>query len=140
MCLETTNRKHFMFCLRNSLLKTSCLHNFQLILSSKFGIYLKTIKKSNFANSSTSCVLAHRQQDSFKLVFSAIKCFWTHSNTHLAYARLPLPSVTIGGMWSRTFLKYGYVQSCVACQKLICTSFYWDETQCMNQRTKPFVC
>ena len=52
----------------------------------------------NFANSSPSCVLAHGQQDSFKLAFSAIKCFWTHSNTHLPYVRLLLPSVTIGGM------------------------------------------
>ena len=29
-----------------------------------------------------------------------------------------------------TFLTYGYMQSCVACQKLICTSYYWDATQC----------
>ena len=45
----------------------------------KFGIYLKITKKSSFANSSPSCVLAHGQQFSFKLAFSAIKCSWTHS-------------------------------------------------------------
>ena len=67
----------------------------------KFGTYLKTMKKSNFANSSPSCVLADGQQDSFKLAFSTIKCFWTHSNTHLANVRLLLPSVTIGtGVWT----------------------------------------
>ena len=123
-------------------LTTTTLHSLVKFLQIqnplKFGIYLKTTKKSIFANSSLSCVLSHGQQDRFKLAFFAIKCFRTHSNTHLAHARLPLPSVTIGGMWSQTFSIYGYVQSCVACQKLICFSYYWDAVQCTKQITKLF--